>query len=857
MTRALSRASCCSPKMAGLTARYQLRSFPGMVLLLATISYASNSSDIHAPCTEAIIGIEFRCMALNLSKLPDQLPATTQILDLSFNHLTILSPRYFARLPSLQMLDLTRCNIEVIEEEAFWGLQNLTSLFLTGNRLRKLSTKAFFGLVSLQKLAAVELNLSFLDDLPIENIAVLRELNIGSNKIESLKIPHFFTHLQSLEILDLHANRITSIKFGDLNVLRAMNTYNLTIILSRNIIHQVEPGTFWGIHLHKLSLRDSFSHAETLHNGLFGLAGLRVKELEIGCFRNPARFNFENGLLDGLCQVEYQDILLINFHDFHNGTDTLFDCLVNATAVRVVSSRLDKVTAIPVFTRIRHLEFKKCHLTEVPINQLTTITTLKVLRITNGLYLRSFEQLVEGPPNLLSLDLSQNHITISRCCLFIKIPSLQHLNLSSNSLIYMTADFFHLQNLLSLDFHHTKLVNFGTFPILFHLSNLLYLDLSDTGTHFLIDCPFCALENLNILKVSGNTFGDNSLSNSLGNLTELTFLDISGCSLEHVHPNTFSKVGKLRELHISNNHLTELDPAVFWPLKALNILDLSRNQIQALRENVQVALPRNLTSLDLSENPFDCSCTHYVFLQWVKMQESLLLDGSSMVCKSPPQVSSEKITHLDTSYCTTQMVSVVLPVSLILFSFPVSFIFYKCYFQHYYRLFLHRWCMDSVHKEDMYDAFVIYSTKDEEWVTGELVKKLEEGSPPFRLCLHFRDFMPGVPIASNIVQEGFLKSRKAIVVVSAHFMESKWCSFEFELAQSWQFLESKSGIIVVILEKVDKARLRQVLGLHRYLSRNTYLQWKANPVEQHLFWMQMRNALMVGKPQHNHHMENA
>jgi len=88
--------------------------------------------------------------------------------------------------------------------------------------------------------------------------------------------------------------------------------------------------------------------------------------------------------------------------------------------------------------------------------------------------------------------------------------------------------------------------------------------------------------------------------------------------------------------------------------------------------------------------------------------------------------------------------------------------------------------------ESTYDAFVIYSSQDEDWVRNELVKNLEEGVPPFQLCLHYRDFIPGVAIAANIIQEGFYKSRKVIVVVSQHFIQSRWCIFEYEIAQTWQ-----------------------------------------------------------------------
>ncbi|XP_078496970.1 toll-like receptor 4 [Lissotriton helveticus] len=692
------------------------------------------------------------------------------------------------------------------------------------------------------------MNLSSLDDLFIGFMSGLQELNIGRNKIKSLKIPQFFTSLKSLRILDLHANMISSIFVGDLYVLKEMDTFNLTVILSLNSISHIEPESFLGIHFHKLILRYSFADADTMQNCLLGLTGLWANELQIGNFNNYLDFNFKNGLLDGLCHVEFYKILLINFGDFPNDTDTVFNCLVNATVIRLVRSGLNHIREMPKFTRLRYLEIKHCFLTEVPGNQLSNLTPLKALKITNGDFLRHFDGHLEGLPNLLSLDVSQNRIILVSCCPHLETPRLQHLNLSFNSIITMSSHYLHLENLLTLDFQHTKLVNFGTTQMLSQLSRLLYLDVSHSDTTFFLDCAFCGLESLQVLKLAGNQFGPNIISTSFCNLTELIFLDVASCSLESLQPQTFSRLEKLQELNISNNKLLVFDPAVYAPLKALTILDFSRNQIPAFLKNAQESLPGNLVLLDLSQNPFDCSCTHLYFLQWVKSHKTLLGDGKSMICNTPGHLRDEKVRNVNLSTCDIKLFTVLLPVSLLICTFLVLFLIYKCYFQHYYRLLLSKWCIDPADEADMYDAFVIYSSKDEEWVTGLLVKKLEEGVPPIRLCLHFRDFMPGVLITSNIVKEGFLKSRKAVVVVSDHFLESKWCSFEFELARSWQFLETTSGIIVVVLQEVDKARLRHVLGLHKYLRRNTYLEWKHNAVEQHLFWMKMRKALLDGKP---------
>ncbi|KAJ8402801.1 hypothetical protein AAFF_G00364730 [Aldrovandia affinis] len=149
--------------------------------------------------------------------------------------------------------------------------------------------------------------------------------------------------------------------------------------------------------------------------------------------------------------------------------------------------------------------------------------------------------------------------------------------------------------------------------------------------------------------------------------------------------------------------------------------------------------------------------------------------------------------------------------------------------------------------EFQYDAFVIYSSKDEAWVMEELVENIEGGMPPIQLCLHIRDFEAGKSITSNIIDEGIMGSRKVIVVVSQHFISSAWCCFEFEIAQSWLVLERNAGLLLIILEDVEEENTKKVIGLHKYLKKNTYLKWKGNALSNTRFWNRLRKAIIAGK----------
>ena len=61
-----------------------------------------------------------------------------------------------------------------------------------------------------------------------------------------------------------------------------------------------------------------------------------------------------------------------------------------------------------------------------------------------------------------------------------------------------------------------------------------------------------------------------------------------------------------------------------------------------------------------------------------------------------------------------------------------------------------------------YDAFISFSGIDYEWISNTLCVRLENHDPPYKLCLHHRDFLVGAPIQQNIF-DGIEKSKRMII----------------------------------------------------------------------------------------------
>lgn len=742
-----------------------------------------------------------------------------------------------------------RCHLDTIEDNSFMDLHRLSTLILTANSLQYLGKAAFCGLTSLKKLVLVETNRTSLSELPIGHLHTLQELNLGHNSITSLKLPEYFTNMTSLRHLSFFSNKITSISRGDLDALRGGNRLNLTLVLSLNNIKSIELGAFAGIHLAELALRSAFENF-MMQTSLQGLAGLQVSRLIIGGFSDSERpQDFEKGLLSGLCQVQMEEFVFIFFRNFKGDTDTFFNCIGNVSTIRLVGLGLKVIAPVPVWSKVKQLECKKCDFEDMPAMKLSLFKELRVLRITKNRSLKNFQHKFEGLSNLEVIDLSENSLTFSRCCSdqFQNCPNLKHLNLSFNSKIRLTGDFTNVKNLLYLDLQHTTLFGPGSYPVFLSLQRLIYLDISHTKTEVKSQCTFCGLNSLQVLKMAGNSFEDNKLANNFKNLSRLHTLDISSCKLEHVDQSTFDALSELEELNISNNKLLTFDPGVYQPLQSLRILDFSRNQLTVLLDSAREILPDSLVLLDISQNLFDCSCVYLDFLKWTQEEQELLQNKELMLCHTPSYVANVSLQSFDLSSCHVNAGKVASSVVVLLCVVVLLFLIHKYYFQLYYAVVLLSGCKHSAERGDTYDAFVIHSSKDQEWVIKELVEPLEGGTPPFHLCLYHRDFLPGIPIVTNIIQEGFLSSRNVIAVISTDFLESKWCSFEFDIAQSWQLVEGKTGIIMVVLEDVNKALLRQRLGLSRYLRRNTYLEWKDKEISKHIFWRQLTGVLLEGK----------
>ena len=125
-----------------------------------------------------------------------------------------------------------------------------------------------------------------------------------------------------------------------------------------------------------------------------------------------------------------------------------------------------------------------------------------------------------------------------------------------------------------------------------------------------------------------------------------------------------------------------------------------------------------------------------------------------------------------------------------------------------------------------YDAFISYSGLDYKWVCFDLLPKSENHNPPYSVCVHDRDFMPGAYIQDHIM-EAVQSSRHMILVLSHNYLKSEWCMLEFRAAHIKELNDRTNYLILVLYDDVNVSELDEDMQL--YIHTNTYLarsnQW--------------------------------
>ncbi|KAJ7392030.1 axis elongation [Desmophyllum pertusum] len=311
----------------------------------------------------------------------------------------------------------------------------------------------------------------------------------------------------------------------------------------------------------------------------------------------------------------------------------------------------------------------------------------------------------------------------------------------------------------------------------------------------------------------------------------------------------------LLALYLTNNNIQQFNAMAVNNFKRIRVLHIDSNNLSSLPRNIEEP---GFTNLALHDNAFKCSCNLKWMKNWlqklhhrnqVKNIENVLCqsdsaEGVKAIYTLPDEnfgcnetAEYKTVTNIiqeKTSTIIAVTLGSLLAMTLIIFILLLKYrrVMKAFMYAHFnWHPFDH---IDDADSSKIYDAFVSYSEKQRQWVVNTLQERLENRHPPYKLCIHHRDFEIGAPIVRNILNS-VEQSKRMVMVLSRNFLQSEWCMLEFRTAHH-KALEDRLKLIIIMFDDVSMAELDEEMKL--YMRTNTYVS-----VSDTWFWEKLIHAM--------------
>lgn len=792
-----------------------------------------------------------------------------QTLVLSYNRLKSLNALMMVGLKSVMTLQLDYNRITTIQPNAMRNISMLQELNLAGNRLSSVPA-AVSSLKMLRSLDLSENEIHDVTNASYQGLTQLYALNLMGNKIGSIS-QGALSNLASVRILNLARNGIQTIEqatFDDVSGLHYLR-------LDSNVIDDVS-GLFSNLH-DLIMLNISVNKVRSFDYALIpvGLQWLDIHANQIEALGNY--FELEQSLKLRTLDASYNKLTDLDSSSLPNGIEIVFLKNNNLKIIQPFTflgkqnlTRVDLTN-----NQLRVLEVTTFRLSEVPIRR-----PLPEFSIGGNPYLcdchMEWLQRLQGPMSMGSEDSRQYPRIIDLHNVECKLSFAKNTQMlplvklrPSQFLCQYKSHCFSLCHCCDFDACDCEMVcpdNCTCYHDQSWVTNIVdcsaqrrpdsngpqrlpmdvsevYLDGNDIQTlnpHLLVgrsSIRVLFLNNSKVVTIQNRTFSG---------LHGLRVLRLENNNIFAFHGHEFEGLSQLRELYLSNNQLNSINNATFKHLKNLEVLYLDRNSLVEI-SMFSLQLNPRLIDLRLSQNPWTCDCPFSQDLsQFLQerggavrdiFQVSCVYNETRILpiwelnvtsCHSAPTLvrrfylnSIEDYVPVFAGVCAVLLIVII--VSLVRFWF----------FSGYGLRMFHR---APVEEEKLFDAFISYSKRDEAFVAQLLAPELECGSPPYRLCLHYRDLPIAGGYLNEAIQEAVESSRRTIVILSEHFLKSEWCRYEFKSAYQEVLSNRHHKLVVIFVGRVSYRELDP--DIRTWLKHSTFLHWGEKK-----FWDKLRYSM--------------
>lgn len=822
-------------------------------------------------------------------------------LNLAENRLHTLDDKLFNGLYVLSKLTLNNNLISVIEANVFKNCSDLKELDLSSNQLNEVP-RALQDLAMLRTLDLGENQIRTFDNDSFKNLHQLTGLRLIDNQIGNITVG-MFADLPRLSVLNLAKNRIQSIERGsfdknyeleairlDRNFLSDINGVFATLMsllwlnLSENHLvwfdYAFIPSNLKWLDIHG-------NYIEALGNYYKLQEEIRVKTLDASHNRitEIGPMSIPNTI-----ELLFINNNLINAVHPNSFVDKVNLARVDLYANAMTKLQLQQLRVVPVPPTKPLPEFYlggnpfECDCTMDWLQRINNLTTRQHPRVMDLPNIECVMPHARGAPvRTLTLLKPQDFLcrydshcfALCHCCDFDACDC--EMTCPNNCTCY--HDQIWSTNVVDCGGQQTT-----ELPRRVPMdSSVVYLD----GNNFpvLKNHAFIGRKNLKSLFVNGSQVA--SIQNrTFAGLISLQVLHLEDNVMKSLQGYEFEHLSALRELYLHNNLLTVVENTTLAPLVSLEVLRLDGNRLVTLPV-WQLQLPqfKQLRTVSLGRNHWSCRCK---FLQeltsYVADNALIVQDSQDIYCMDDSSLSSgvnggstsgggggggdgdedrsglARKRELDfnaTAACSDYyaggsmlqhgipktyipLLAAALALVFLLIVVIIIFVFRESLriwlFAHYgVRVFGPR-CEES---EKLYDAVLLHSPKDSEYVGQYLVAELETGRPPLRICLQHRDLAHDA--THYQILEASRVSRRIVILLTRNFLQTEWSRCELRRAVH-DALRGRPHKLVVVEEAEALFEAENDIELLPYLKTSAVHRIRRN--DRH-FWEKLRYALPV------------
>ncbi|XP_050408577.1 toll-like receptor 7 [Patella vulgata] len=613
-------------------------------------------------------------------------------------------------------------------------------------------------------------------------------------------------------------------------------------------------------------------------------------QLKILVLRNSS---IQNCTRNAFNVLKFLRSLLIRYNTI--SSNELMDCLSGITKylnhIFLEFIHLDKPWDLDLDNSMTDSKISNLHLQSIEIphynqSKLSTLKHLKNIEIFNSslrmvtcdfsstlksLHLNS-NQLFELPtfcvndkayfPHLNYLRLDHNNIQSIKPELLACMKFLKQFYIDNNRIILIESNTFsNLPKLLLVSISYNG-PDMALQEFAFNSSSLKKLYLYDDDIYFVNgqkhvnEDAFKYCTQLEVLIVSSNHFRfttSQMFEGIFSTLRNLRILSLAHGELK-VLPSSIPKyLEKLEKLLLGRNNIINIKEGYFNNLKSLKNIEINSNKITTVKPNTfSLQFLKQVKGIDLSNNPFSCSCELLWFINFLKtspIRKRFIRFPKEYICGSPTVYDGKQLLQVrlseHTCAITYQARLIIISVSagIFLLVLTISVVYrYRWYLRYilYMARFQHVRYQRLLNGGENYNHDVYLSSCDADFddvIYNDLVPRLEEDMG-LRLYIPQRDGQGNMidQIISNMDA-----SRKVMLFISDKYVEDGYCEFEASFAYNKYINEKRDLMIVVVFNELGILNVTKTI--HKILAVDNYIKWGWDEESVELFWLKITTAI--------------